>query len=223
MADTKISDYTALTGANVDTAADLLEIVDTSVTTNKKILVDELAKAVVRSTVSVIQTIWVPASAMIPRTTLGAAVGSTETATNKVMIRTLDFDKDADEFAQFSVRMPKSWNESTVTAEFLWSHAATTVNFAVVWALQGLSVSNDDTLEAAFGTAVSVTDTGGTTDDLYISDDTAAITIAGTPAAEDLVLFQVYRDANAGGDTMAIDARLHGVALFITCNILTDV
>src|SRR3990167_5819252 len=42
MADTAISGLTALTGANVDSAADLLEIDDVSVTTNKKITVAEL-------------------------------------------------------------------------------------------------------------------------------------------------------------------------------------
>ena len=42
MADTKISALTALTGASVDTAADVLPIVDTSATTTKKILIDEL-------------------------------------------------------------------------------------------------------------------------------------------------------------------------------------
>src|SRR3990167_4468888 len=44
MSDTKISALTALTGANVDAAADYLSIVDTSVTTTKKILVSELFK-----------------------------------------------------------------------------------------------------------------------------------------------------------------------------------
>ena len=42
MSDSKISALTALTGANVDTAADVLAIVDTSVTTTKKILIDEV-------------------------------------------------------------------------------------------------------------------------------------------------------------------------------------
>lgn len=45
MADTKISALTALTGANVDPVADVFPIVDTSVTTTKKILVSELGKA----------------------------------------------------------------------------------------------------------------------------------------------------------------------------------
>lgn len=50
MADTKISALTALTGATVDTAADLLPIVDTSVTTTKKITVDELRIALLSNT-----------------------------------------------------------------------------------------------------------------------------------------------------------------------------
>ena len=42
MADTKTSALTALTGANVDPTVDILPIVDTSVTTMKKIAVSEL-------------------------------------------------------------------------------------------------------------------------------------------------------------------------------------
>src|SRR3972149_2730731 len=45
MADSKISALTALTGANVDTAADVLAIVDTGVSTTKKILINELSIA----------------------------------------------------------------------------------------------------------------------------------------------------------------------------------
>ena len=47
MSDTKISALAALTGANVDPAADLLEIVDTSTTTNKKIIVNALAQSMI--------------------------------------------------------------------------------------------------------------------------------------------------------------------------------
>ena len=50
MANAKISALTALTGTNVDTATDVLPIVDTSVTTTKKILVDELRIALLSNT-----------------------------------------------------------------------------------------------------------------------------------------------------------------------------
>jgi len=46
MADTKISALTELTGGNVDTAADLLPIVDTGATETKKIKVTELVTAI---------------------------------------------------------------------------------------------------------------------------------------------------------------------------------
>lgn len=168
------------------------------------------------------QTIWVPSGAMVTRTTNGAASGSVETTTNKVMIKTLDFDASTAEYAQFRVAMPKSWNEGTVTAQFVWSHAATTTNFGVVWGIHGVAFGDDDAQDAAFGTAQTVTDTGGTTNDEYISAETAAVTIAGTPAEGDVVVFEVYRDAASGSDTLAIDARLEGVRLYYTTNAGND-
>lgn len=167
-------------------------------------------------------TLPVPASAMYARSTSGAASGSSETSSNKVMVQTFDFDAASDEFVQFQLPMPKSWNEGTITAEFLWSHPSTTTNFDVVWGIQGLAVGNDDALDAAFGTAQTVTDTGGTTDDLYITAATSAVTIAGTPAAGDMVIFQVYRDADNGSDTLAVDARLHGVRIYLTLDAADD-
>ena len=57
------------------------------------------------------ETIWVPAVAMYPNTTNGAAnIAQTELG-NGPELKTLDFDKDSDEFAQFAVAFPKSWNE----------------------------------------------------------------------------------------------------------------
>lgn len=165
-------------------------------------------------------TIYVPASAMVARTTNGAASGTAETTTNKVMLKTLDFDAATIEYAQFSVRMPKGWNESTVTAYFLWSNAAGTGN--VVWALQGLARSDDDALDTAFGTAVTVTDGVTAAGDLMQSAATSAITIGGTPAEADWVVFQVYRNASDGADTFATDARLHGVVVIYTTNASND-
>lgn len=169
-----------------------------------------------------IHTVYIPASAMTRRTTNGAAAGTVETTTNKIMFDTLDFDTTTQEFAQFGIRMPKSWNESTVTAAFTWSHASTTTNFGVVWALEAVALSDDDAGDAAFGTAQQVSDTGGTTNDVYVTAATSAITIAGTPAAEDWVVFQVKRVPADASDTMAIDARLHGVTLYFTTDAITD-
>ncbi|MDF2747923.1 MAG: hypothetical protein K0S98_2210 [Propionibacteriaceae bacterium] len=168
-------------------------------------------------------TLWVPAAGIRPSATGGcAALALVATAANQPDLSTLDFDATTQEYAQFWVAMPKSWNEGTITAQFLWSHASTATNFGVRWGLQAVALSNDDAIAAAYGTAQEVTDTGGTTNDLYISDETAAITIAGTPAEGDMVAFRVYRAPANAGDTMAIDARLHGVRVFYTTNAGTD-
>ena len=197
-----------------DHAADHVLTRDASAAGTKKVLLQLVGSGK--------HTVWIPAGSMTARTTNGAAAGTIETTTNKVMIKTLDFDAATAEYAQFSIQMPKGWNEGTVSAVFVWSHAATTTNFGVVWGIQGLAVSDDDALDAAFGTAQTVTDTGGTTNDLYRSPESGAVTIGGTPAEDDVAIFQVYRDATNGSDSMAIDARLHGVALFYTTNANTD-
>lgn len=167
-------------------------------------------------------TIWIPATAMISRTTNGCAAGTVEMTTNKQMVKTCDFDTTTQEFAQFSIQMPKSWNESTLTAKFVWSHAATVTNFGVVWAWECFAYSDDDAIDQAFGTAQQIADTGGTTNDLYRTSATPALTVGGTPAAEDVVYCQVKRVPADGSDTMAIDARLHGIMVTMTTDTNTD-
>lgn len=166
-----------------------------------------------------LQTIWIPAGAMTARTTNGAAAGSTESATNKIMSKTLDFDASTIEYAQFTVAFPKSWDLGTITAQFFW-RATNTGN--CIWALQGVAISDDDATDAAFGTAQSVTDGVTATTDTMVSAATSAITIGGTPAAGDIVTFQVYRDATNGSDTLAVDALLVGVKLTYNCSVNND-
>lgn len=168
------------------------------------------------------QTIWIPAAAMIARTTAGAASGTVEMTTNRNMFRTLDFDTTTQEFAQFEIHMPKSWNLGTISFQPVWSHASTATNFGVVWAMSAVARSDDDAGDVAFGTAQTSTDTGGTTNDIYIGPESAAITIAGTPTLGDTVQLQIQRNPADAADTMVIDARLHGVRIFYTTNASTD-
>ncbi len=165
------------------------------------------------------QTLWVPAPALTARTTSGAAAGSTETTTNKVMVETYDFDQAADEFVQFSVSFPKGWNLGTVTAEFFWT--ADSGSGSVAWDLQAVALSNDDVLDTAFGTEQNATDTLLATGDVHRSPVTPAITIAGTPAEGDLIVFQLFRDTS--DDSLSADARLIGIKLFYTATTLDDV
>jgi hypothetical protein len=167
--------------------------------------------------------VYIPAAGITPSATGGCAALSTiASAANQPDIQTLNFDATTQEYAQFGFRMPKSWDEGTITFAPVWSHPATTTNFGVVWDLQAVAVSNDDAIAAAFGTAQTSTDTGGTTDDLYIGPESAAITVGGTPAAEDMVFFRVSRVTGNGSDNMAVDARLHGITVYITTDAGND-
>ena len=165
-------------------------------------------------------TIPINASAMIARPTNGPSLGISESATNKVVTVTLDFDQSTDEFAQITVPMPKSWDHTAgITAQFIWSAGATG---NAVWGIQALARSDDDVIDTAFGAAVTVTDGVTATTDVMISAETSAMTVGGTPAQSDLVIFQVYRDADSGSDTLAADAKLIGIRLFISLNAAND-
>lgn len=169
-----------------------------------------------------VQSIWIPAVAIYTRSTTGAVANTIEMTTNKNMWRCLDFDPSTQQFAQFTLKMPKSWNVGTVNANFTWAQANTTTNFGVVWALEAVAISNNDTFDAAFGTAQQVASTGGTNNTIYITANTPNITIGGSPVAEDLVVFQVKRVPADGSDTMATNAHLLGVMLNIVTNVMND-
>ena len=170
-----------------------------------------------------LQTCWVPVGAMIARTTNGPSYGTVETATNKVMIRTLDFDPTTQQYAQFGILMPKSWNEGSITFLAEWSHAATSTNFGVAWSLAAVAFGDNVAMDAARGTAVVVTDTGGTTRNSYKTAVSSAMTVAGAPTANNWVVFEVSRVVADASDTMAINAGLHGIQLFYTTDAATDV
>ena len=165
--------------------------------------------------------IWVPVQAMYPTADGGSSQLTTvEITEGRPELRVLDFDKDATEFAQFSIAMPKSWNEGTITFEAYWTAASGSGGCS--WGLQGVAVSNDDVIASAFGTAVVVDDTLIAANDLHISPTSSAITIAGTPAAGDLCFFQIFRDHDDSNDTLSVDARLIGIKIHYTTEAGTD-
>lgn len=173
-----------------------------------------------RKTEDLVEALFIPASAMVVNTTNGATLGTaTETTTNDIMTLGLDFPDGSDKFAQFLWRLPQRWNEGTITADFQWLGAAAG---NVVWTLAGVAISDDDVLDAAFGTAGTVTDGRTAAGDLMISGQTGAITIGGTPQPGDVVVFRVGRDGDVGADSMTGVATLLGVTLYITTNARSD-
>ena len=166
------------------------------------------------------QTMWVPATAMNPTVSNGcSAITAVETTSGRPDLQVLDFDKDSDEFAQFSVAFPKAWNAGTVTFQVYWAGIAATSD--VDWMVDAVAVSNNTTIDVAYGTAVVVTDNAqGAVEELNVSAESGALTIAGSPGDDEVVFFRIGRDVS--GDAMAGDARLLGVKIFFTTDALTD-
>ena len=168
------------------------------------------------------ETIWVPSSAMYGSTTNGADAQQVETTATRPDLKVLDFDAGTDEYAQFAIAMPKSWNLGTVTFQVFWSPSNTNTGNAI-FGLQGLSCTEGDTADAVFGTAQEVTDAGiGTVEDVQMTAVSSAMTIAGSPADDDQTFFQLYRDAADGSDTFTGDARVMGIKLFYTTDAAND-
>ena len=168
------------------------------------------------------QTIWIPANAMNPTESNGcASITAVETTSGRPDMQVLDFDKDSDEHAQFTVAFPKSWNLGTITYQVFWSGLAATTG--VTWALQGVGMGDNETIDVVYGTAITVDDDAqSAVEELLVSAESSAVTIAGTPADDDLTYFRIYRNVSAGNDDMAGDARLHGVKIFFTTDALND-
>ena len=172
------------------------------------------------------ESMWIPSSAMKPTAASGCALHtSVVTSANQPDMIVLDFDKDADEFAQFQIAFPKSWDEGTITYQVYWSGISATTN--VSWTLQGVAISSGGSIDVAYGAAIAVVDaTTAAVEIAHVTAESSAVTIAGTPAEGDICYFRIGRDIDGGGtagnDNMAGDARLHGIKLFFNTNAKND-
>jgi hypothetical protein len=168
------------------------------------------------------ESMWVPSSAMKPTVSNGCAShASVETTSGRPDMIVLDFDKDSDEFAQFAIAFPKSWNAGTVTFQFYWSGIAATTGVAM--SLQGVAFADNDSIDAVYGTAIVVQDDAqGAVEELLVSAESAAITIAGSPGDNELTYFRIGRDVSDSNDDMAGDCRLHGIKLFFNTDTKND-
>ena len=214
-----------------DSADDLLIGVGAAVGTTPALAVDENAIVNFPNTPTVAsaavkfagkESIWVPAGAMYPSTTNPCSdLTQVETTALRPDLKVLDFAAAADDFAQFSVAFPKSWNEGTVTFQPFWTVTGTNTG-TVAWALAGIAVTNDATINTAFGTAAVTTALAhsGTSNDLMVSVESGAITIAGSPSTDDVCFFQISRDVSADNQSGA--ARLIGVKVFFTTDAGND-
>jgi hypothetical protein len=198
--------------STIDGANDLVGIWDQSAGAMRKLTLDQLFQ--------VRQTVFIPAAAWTPRTTNGPAAGTAELATNKRMVKSLDFDASTQEYAQFPLWLPKSWDLSTLAYRVAWTSATGTGG--VTWSLAARADGDDDALDQAMGTPVLVTDTRLADNDLHLTGESGALTAAGSAAEFDLVTLELSRAVADAGDTKTGDAKFLGLQLYYNTRYRTD-
>jgi len=168
------------------------------------------------------ESIWVSAGAMYPSITNPCSdLTQVETTALRPDLKVLDFAAAADDFAQFTIAFPKSWNEGTITYQPFWTVTGTNTG-TVVWQLGAIAVTNDATINTAFGTLIATTALAhsGTSNDLMVSAESGAVTIAGSPSTDDICFFQINNDTSASGQTGVV--RLLGIKIFFTTDAAND-
>ena len=195
--------------------------------TNVDININPKGSGVLKSGTAAVQiagkeTMWVPAAAMYGPTTNPADAAQVETTATRPDLKVFDFDASTKQYTQFTVAMPKSWNEGTITYQVYWSPSTTNTGNCI-FGLQGVACADGDTIDVAYGTAIEVTDAGiGTVEDQQVTSESSAMTVAGSPAAGEQTYFQLYRDAADGSDTFTGEARVLGVKVFFTTDAAND-
>lgn len=145
---------------------------------------------------------------------------SAESAVNKVNYDYMSFAASADTAAFFQVAMPKGWDEGTITFKFKWTATSGTATQTCIFGLKAISLSNDNPIDTAFGSEVTVTDSYIAASDVHCSAESADVTIGGTPAEDDIQFFQITRKGTS--DTLTGAALLLGITIMYTRSSLGD-
>jgi hypothetical protein len=161
------------------------------------------------------RTFYIDAGAMLASTTNGATAATKEYTTNDLDFDYFAFATGADSHVQWKMPMPDDWDRSTIKAKFYWSTAtSTSAADSITWAIQAVALGDSDTIDAAWGTAVTREDAVLAADgaDMQVSAASTAITVGGSPAGiGEMVAFRVFRDVSA--DTVPEDIWLFGVQI----------
>lgn len=167
------------------------------------------------------QTIWIPASA-ITKSNGSTGPSDIEVSIVNGLFHGLAYDPTSDENTWFMVAMPQSWDAGNISFQVYWMHPATTTNFATVWTLFAAAFGDNEAFTGAGLAGSIIVDTGGTTNNVYISPESSVFAVGSSPAKSNLVNFLFQRSAGNGSDTLAVDAYLIGIKIFYTTNANTD-
>ena len=219
-----------LTGGQLTTpqTGDFFYIVDASDTTDsgagtgKYIEIDDLDLSLMDNTTSgfistktgIQREIWIDAGAMVPTDTNGAVSQTEEYVTNDITVDQYLFDGTTEEYVHFKLVFPSTWNLGTVKVKVYWGAATgASGGDGVTWGISAGALADSDVIDTALGAEVTIDDTVLAVGDLHTTSASSAITIAGSPTANEMCIFQIARVVGDANDDMAEDAKLLGILL----------
>lgn len=169
------------------------------------------------------RTAWIPAAVMYGHIVSGGASsadthedGGTTNASNQV--KGWAFDPDAVQRIDFSVGMPKSWDNGSVRWRIAWQPAVLGAGGSVVWSIAGRGFDDGEDMGASgVGATVSVTDAAIAAEAFQLTDWTATGGASALPSGDNgMLLLQLFRTASDGSDTLDEDAVALGIFMEYT-------
>lgn len=147
------------------------------------------------------RAILTPSGAIVPAS--GGAEQKQVSGTN-FQYYVLAFDKDAEESAFWELILPDDYDGGTILVNLWWKSAATEGD--AIFKVQVLGREEGQALDAALGSAQSVTDTTPVT----AGNIAVCAPSAFSPgwSAGDYIVIKLARDATNGSDTLAVDAEV---------------
>ena len=159
-----------------------------------------------------VQEIYIDAGAMLTGVS-GASPSSISVSNSGIAYDCFNFDASTSGYAHFKLKLP-DFNLGNLKARFDWTTSG--ASGGVVWGIQGVAIGDGDSLSTEWGSPQEISDSFITGTGIHITSSTPEITLAGSPQANDLLFFRVYRDTFDAGDTLAVNACLLGLKLQYT-------
>ncbi|MGE4292401.1 MAG: hypothetical protein AB7E32_09340 [Desulfovibrio sp.] len=163
---------------------------------------------------TVYDTAYIGGGAMTPSLTAGAIPSVAEDTSSALSRSVMLFGSAADSSAGMAFPMPGNWDPATpVKARLFWTAPGGSAGDDIGFTLAARSLANDDALDQALGTAVILSDQLIAAGDLHISAASAALTVAGTPAAGQMLRLRLTRDVSSGASPLSEDVQVIGLQI----------
>lgn len=160
---------------------------------------------------------FIPAAAFAPRAAdaTGATAETTEYATNDINIDYWLLDGAADEAVQAILDCPVGWG-GTATATAMWDAASGgSATEYVKFGVRMGALGNDEAIDTALGTQITVEDQLLAVGDLHVSAATGTITAAGGTPADGQLLIVEFERVTAGVTSTAMGEDVKFIGLTI--------